>query len=339
MMQTKEQTKIDKASSIYVQTKINNTPLSALLDHGAEISLISQNISDFLQQSGNEKHINLNINSATQKCDQIQKYVMLDVQLGGEVIRNVQFFISPNVASGILLGMNVIRRGRVIVEPHPSDPRLDKVCAGKYKYNVPLSYNHHDDGIVPHVSLCRTTIRKRILPGELHFVPITVSNPVQSNEASMYVTPNISYLNNKGLESSDTLLNNSTLEIPLYNASDKVVYVPKNATVGEIVTVATEIVEDSTEPQGLEEPSTSESKSDAEMIAEISAKMESVSTNISEDQKQNFIHLFSNYLDTISKDESDLGQYQDGEHIIETEGRPIKTKKPTHTSALSQGNT
>ena len=172
MMQTKEQTKIDKASSIYVRTKINNTPLAALMDHGAEISLISQNISDFLQQSGNEKHINLNINSATQKCDQLQKYVMLDVQLGGEVIRNVQFFISPNVASGVLLGMNVIRRGRVIVEPHPSDPRLDKVCAGKYKYDVPLSYNHHDNGIIPHVSLCRTTNRIRLLPRELHFVPI-----------------------------------------------------------------------------------------------------------------------------------------------------------------------
>ena len=177
MMPTKEQPKIDKASSIYVQTKINNTPLAALIDHGAEISLISQNISDFLQQSGNEKYINLNINSATQKCDQLQKYVMLDVNLGGEVIPNVQFFISPNVTSGVLLGMNVIRRGRVIVEPHPSDPRLDKVCAGKYKYNVPLSYNHHDDGIIPYVSLCRTTHKIRLNPRELHFVPFTATTP------------------------------------------------------------------------------------------------------------------------------------------------------------------
>ena len=334
MMQTKEQTKIDKAPSIYVRAKINNAPLSALLDHGAEISLISQNISDFLEQSGNEKHLNLNINSATQKSDQLQKYVMLDVQLGGEVIRNVQFFISPNVASGVLLGMNVIRRGRVIVEPHPSDPRLDKVCAGKYKYDVPLSYNHHDNGIIPHVSLCHTANRVRLLPRELHFVPITVSNQIQGYEETVYVTPNMQYLNNKGLESSDTLLSNeSTLKIPLYNAGDKVVYVPKGATVGEIVTVATEIVDDATEPQGLEEPSTSASKSDAELIAEISAKMESVSTNITAEQKQKFIDLFSGYLGTISKDESDLGQYTGGEHIIETEGRPIKLKSrpiPVH---------
>ena len=46
------------------------------------------------------------------------------------------------------------------MEPHPSDPRLDKVCAGKYKYDVPLSYNHHDNGMIPHVSLCRTTDRR-----------------------------------------------------------------------------------------------------------------------------------------------------------------------------------
>ena len=69
------------------------------------------------------------------------------------------------------------------------------------------------------------------------------------------------------------------------------------------------------------------------MIAEISAKLDSVGANISENQKQKFIHLFSNYLDTISHDESDLGQYRDGEHVIETEGRPIKLKSrpiPVH---------
>ena len=259
---------------------------------------------------------------------------MLDVNLGGEVIPNVQFFISPNVTSGVLLGMNVIRRGRVIVEPHPSDPRLDKVCAGKYKYNVPLSYNHHDDGIIPYVSLCRTTHKIRLNPRELHFVPITATTPINTDEMSMYLIPNIPYLHTKGLESNDTLLNNnSNLKIPLYNASDKVAYVPKGATVGEIVTVATEIVDDTTEPEGLEIPSTSECKSDAELIAEISAKLDSVGANISETQKQKFIHQFSNYLDTISHDESDLGQYRDGEHVIETEGRPIKLKSrpiPVH---------
>ncbi|MEM7421890.1 MAG: reverse transcriptase family protein, partial [Pseudomonadota bacterium] len=231
--------------------------------------------------------------------------------------------------------MNIIRSAQITVTPHETLPSLDNVQIGRKCRKVPVSFNRHDADSVPVISHCTAAGSVKIEPGHLCFVRAHINN-ISANE-NCHFSPDSSFFAKKGVIGAETLVQQSQqgIKIPVFNPTDKPVYIRRQSKLGEALPVAINSETDVGEPEGLPSTSADSQTSWQERQEELLRKLADPSISINESEKSQFLQTFLLYPDIVSLFDFDVGRYTAGEHTIETEGPPIRLKSrptPVHHS-------
>ena len=108
--------------STYIHVRHRGKDLSALVDHGAELSLISEKTCLFLGVQPRKLNCAREIKLATDKLDTVNRFVLLNLEIAGKIVSDCHFHVCNDVSSGLLLGMNLIRALTLVVHPHSTNP-------------------------------------------------------------------------------------------------------------------------------------------------------------------------------------------------------------------------
>ena len=309
-----ESQKIENETALFVTAKMGNKVYKALVDTGADRSLVNKNVCKDQMEKIIPMDIRIEgINKETRQAEGIMK---LNIELGNRQFSNFPFIVIDNIDYDIVIGADFFRKYKILI-----DMAEDRLMYREKGETVIIRLLRDVDSESNSV---RTATKVSIPPKSSQLVQVW-GNRISDIE-DVYIEP---ILIKNGLTGNGTISNGSKLKIEIINVTNEKIVMKKNTIVGRCY----EIEENNeNEPQYRFNNMDSEINHGKNWIKEF--KLEDA--ELSKEQVKEVIDILKKHTECIGKHDMDMGYTDRIKHTIElTTQIPIRHKVRRFPKPLS----